>query len=156
MQAEKKRGAGLRAGRHAPHVVHRVVGDQIGQVAVAGMFLLGPFVWLVHRSCTPLDEQWVDRAGQSVSVTLDALDRAVQARVGEIVPAVDAASRSYTVKIDLPAVPQLRSGMFGRAVFTLGKRRCWLSRPAPSRSAANCTRCWWPKAGGTRTPGHLG
>ena len=57
-----------------------------------------------------------------MTVTLDALDRAMQARVGEIVPAVDAASRSYIVKIGLPAVPQLRSGIYGRAVFTLGNR----------------------------------
>jgi RND family efflux transporter MFP subunit len=62
------------------------------------------------------------RVGQGVSVVLEALDRTLAARVGEIVPAVDAASRSYIVKIDLPALPQLRSGMFGRAVFTLGKR----------------------------------
>jgi len=38
------------------------------------------------------------------------------------VPAVDAASRAYTVKIDLPAMPNLRSGMFGRAWFPLSAR----------------------------------
>ncbi|MFB3778652.1 MAG: efflux RND transporter periplasmic adaptor subunit [Bryobacteraceae bacterium] len=63
------------------------------------------------------------RAGQSVSVALEALGQMVAARVGEIMPSVDAASRSYIVKIDLPPVAGLRSGMFGRAVFTLGKRR---------------------------------
>ena len=62
------------------------------------------------------------RAGQSVSVTLDALARTFDARVSEVVPAVDAASRAYTVKIDLPAVPQIRSGLFGKAVFSLEKR----------------------------------
>jgi RND family efflux transporter MFP subunit len=60
------------------------------------------------------------KAGQTVEVTLDALARKVNARVGEIVPAVDAASRAYIVKIDLPAEAQLRSGMFGRAAFPLG------------------------------------
>ena len=45
------------------------------------------------------------------------------ARVSEIVPSVDAASRAYIVKIDLPAVPNLRSGMFGRARFPLGARK---------------------------------
>jgi RND family efflux transporter MFP subunit len=69
------------------------------------------------------------RAGQGVSVTLEALGRTVEARVGEVAPAVDAASRSYIVKIDLPAMPQLRSGMFGRAAFPLGKRRA-LAAPA--------------------------
>jgi RND family efflux transporter MFP subunit len=62
------------------------------------------------------------RVGQPVSVVLNGLDRTFEARVSEIVPAVDAASRSYTVKIDLPAVPTLRSGAFGRALFSLGSR----------------------------------
>jgi RND family efflux transporter MFP subunit len=62
------------------------------------------------------------RAGQPVSVELEALDQTLAARVSEIVPAVDAASRAYLVKIDLPAVAQLRSGMFGRAVFAGGAR----------------------------------
>ena len=62
------------------------------------------------------------RVGQPVSVTLDGVDRALEARVSEIVPAVDAASRTYTVKIDLPALPALRSGVFGRAIFQLGSR----------------------------------
>lgn len=63
------------------------------------------------------------RPGQGVTVRLEALDRALAARVSEIVPAVDAASRTNIVKIDLPALPQLRSGMFGRAAFEFGKRR---------------------------------
>ena len=62
------------------------------------------------------------RVGQPVSVTLDGVARTLEAHVSEIVPAVDAASRSYTVKIDLPAVPALRSGAFGRASFSLGSR----------------------------------
>lgn len=63
------------------------------------------------------------RAGQPVSVTLDGIDGAIAARVSEIVPAVDAASRSYIVKIDLPSRPGLRSGLFGRAAFDCGTRR---------------------------------
>src|ERR1017187_4020233 len=62
------------------------------------------------------------RVGQPVSVTLDSTDRNVDARVSEIVPAVDAASRAYTVKIDLPTVPAIRSGVFGRASFQVGSR----------------------------------
>jgi RND family efflux transporter MFP subunit len=60
--------------------------------------------------------------GQAVSVTLDGIDRSIDARVSEIVPAVDAASRAYIVKIDLPAEPGMRSGIFGRARFQLGSR----------------------------------
>jgi len=62
------------------------------------------------------------KMGQSVAVTLDVPGRKTNARVSEIVPAVDASSRSYIVKIDLPA-GQLRSGMFGRAVFSMGTQR---------------------------------
>jgi RND family efflux transporter MFP subunit len=62
------------------------------------------------------------RVGQPVSVTLDSADRTLEALVSEIVPAVDAASRAYVVKIDLPAVPAIRSGVFGRALFQLGSR----------------------------------
>jgi hypothetical protein len=51
---------------------------------------------------------------------LDALGRTFEAAIGEVVPSVDAASRAYLVKIDLPAVPQLRSGLFGRARFVVG------------------------------------
>ena len=63
------------------------------------------------------------RIGQTVSVTLDGIDRTFQARVVEIVPSVDAAARTGTVKIDLPALPELRSGLFGRALFDTGGRR---------------------------------
>ena len=38
----------------------------------------------------------------------EALAREVQGTIGEIVPSVDAASRTITVKVDLPAVPGLR------------------------------------------------
>jgi RND family efflux transporter MFP subunit len=62
------------------------------------------------------------RVGQLVSVTLDGIDRTLEARVSEIVPAVDPASRSYIVKIDLPPAPALRSGAYGRAAFRLGNR----------------------------------
>ena len=63
------------------------------------------------------------KTGQSVDVALEALDRRLTARVSEIVPSVDAASRAYTVKIDLPAQLSVRSGMFGRAWFPMGSRK---------------------------------
>ena len=63
------------------------------------------------------------RTGQKVEVALEALERRLPATVSEIVPAVDSASRAYTVKIDLPALPNLRSGIFGRAWFSLGARK---------------------------------
>jgi membrane fusion protein, multidrug efflux system len=63
------------------------------------------------------------KTGQMVSVTLDTLPGPVQGRVSEIVPAVDPGSRTYAVKIDLPASPQVRGGLFGRASFSRGSRQ---------------------------------
>jgi RND family efflux transporter MFP subunit len=63
------------------------------------------------------------KTGQTVDVALESLDRRLRAHVSEIVPAVDAASRAYVVKIDLPVVPNVRSGMFGRAWFPMGARK---------------------------------
>jgi RND family efflux transporter MFP subunit len=63
------------------------------------------------------------RIGQSVPIVVDALDSAeLMGKVVQIVPAADAASRSFLVKIDLPADTRLRSGLFGRAQFSRGAR----------------------------------
>lgn len=62
------------------------------------------------------------RPGMAVRVRLDAFDKDMDARVGEVVPALDAGSHSFTVKVDLPGVPGLRSGVFGRALFEFGQR----------------------------------
>ena len=68
------------------------------------------------------DLQYV-RQGQQVSVSLDALsDRKLKGKVTEIVPAADPGSRSFLVKVEMPADPALRSGLFGRAQFTRGER----------------------------------
>lgn len=63
------------------------------------------------------------RAGSAATVQLDALEQEIAARVNEVVPAMDAMSRTFTAKLDLPASPQIRSGLFGRARFTLGERQ---------------------------------
>jgi len=63
------------------------------------------------------------RVGKTVSVTIDGMDRTFPARVAEVVPSVDAAARTGTVKIDLPLLPGLRSGLFGRALFITGGRK---------------------------------
>jgi RND family efflux transporter MFP subunit len=63
------------------------------------------------------------RLNQQVTVVLDALGRTVQGRVSEIVPAVDASSRAFIVKIDLPEIAGLKSGIFGRARFLMGREQ---------------------------------
>jgi RND family efflux transporter MFP subunit len=67
------------------------------------------------------------RMGQQVSVIVDALgDAELAGRVVQIVPAADAASRSFLVKIELTADSRLRSGVFGRAQFSRGERQSLL------------------------------
>jgi RND family efflux transporter MFP subunit len=62
-------------------------------------------------------------AGQLVPILIDALgDKDLKGKVAEIVPAADSASRTFLVRLDLPADPQLRSGLFGRAHFARGER----------------------------------
>jgi multidrug efflux pump subunit AcrA (membrane-fusion protein) len=60
------------------------------------------------------------RMGGGVAVEIDGLNRTVTGRVAEVVPSVDAATRSFIAKIDLPALPGLWAGMFGRAAIAAG------------------------------------
>lgn len=63
------------------------------------------------------------RIRQAVPVSIDALeDAGLTGKVVQIVPAADAASRSFLVKVELPSDPRLRSGLFGRARFPRGER----------------------------------
>ncbi|HTR38571.1 MAG TPA: efflux RND transporter periplasmic adaptor subunit [Bryobacteraceae bacterium] len=73
----------------------------------------------------PVDESFLadTRVGQPVTVRFDSLNRTIEARVSEIVPSVDPASRAFLVKIDLPGIPNLRSGVYGKAQFSRGTRR---------------------------------
>jgi multidrug efflux pump subunit AcrA (membrane-fusion protein) len=62
--------------------------------------------------------------GAKAAVTIDALGRvATTGTVGEIVPAADPLSRTFIVKIDLPGLAGLKSGLYGRARFDVGRRR---------------------------------
>lgn len=93
-----------------------------GQLATPGTPLLILDQAGGYRLEAPVEESLLPslRRGQKVNVNLDALAREVTGTIGEIVPSVDAASRTITVKIDLPAVPGLRSGMSGRLRYSAG------------------------------------
>ncbi len=98
---------------------------ETGVLATPGMPLATIEETGVYRLETQVEESRIAsmRVGQPVSVAFDSLDKTVAARVSEIVPAVDAASRAFLVKIDIPGIPALRSGLFGRARFPLGARQ---------------------------------
>jgi RND family efflux transporter MFP subunit len=74
------------------------------------------------------------KLGETVPMAIDALgDQAITGKVTQIVPSADPASRTFTVKIDLPTLSPkegdkggapvpIRSGLFGRAYFPSGQR----------------------------------
>jgi RND family efflux transporter MFP subunit len=61
--------------------------------------------------------------GQIAPVNIDGLGNIqLSGKIVQIVPAADAASHSFLVKVELPAETRLRSGLFGRAHFPRGER----------------------------------
>jgi multidrug efflux pump subunit AcrA (membrane-fusion protein) len=77
---------------------------------------------------TSIDESRLGlvRIGEPVTVEIDGLNRTVSGRVAETAPSIDASTRSFIAKIDLPAVAGLRAGMFGRAAFAGSEREALL------------------------------
>ena len=77
-----------------------------------------------YRLETTVDEGAISqvRMGQTIPVRIDALDAELVGKVLEIVPAADSATRSFVVKINLPADQRLRSGLFGRARISRGEK----------------------------------
>ncbi len=62
------------------------------------------------------------KVGSRVRVVLDGGGgQEMTGSVSEVVPTVDPASRTFTVKVDLPRGAVLRTGMFGRVLFPVGK-----------------------------------
>jgi RND family efflux transporter MFP subunit len=67
------------------------------------------------------DESGLIQPRQPVEAVIDALGPAPLAgTVAVIVPRAEAATQSVTVKVDLPRVPGLTGGLYGRARFTVG------------------------------------
>ena len=65
--------------------------------------------------------------GDKIPVTIDALQgRALAGIVGQILPAGDPQTHTFTVKVDLPPTPGLKTGMFGRFQLDKGTSRTLL------------------------------
>jgi len=80
----------------------------------------------LEATVTEHDFRYV-RIGQSVPIMIDALDNAelkgqITGKISEIVPAADPSTRTFLVKVDLPADTRLRSGLFGRVGLSRGDR----------------------------------
>ena len=89
-----------------------------GAQAAPGMPLLTVEDDSRYRVETTVDEELAAKVHAGDLVKIDGL----KARVTNIVPAVDPATRSSLVKIDLPKNSPLRSGAFVRVAFTTGTR----------------------------------
>jgi RND family efflux transporter MFP subunit len=67
------------------------------------------------------------QTGKPVIVQIDALPgKEIKARVAQVVPAADVRTHSFVVKIDVPADKSLITGMYGKALFSIGKREAIL------------------------------
>lgn len=97
---------------------------QVGILAAPGVPLLVLEKGKAHRLEVAVEESRLPalHPGDPVSLTFPALAAPLDARISEILPAVDAATRTATIRINLPSSPELRSGLFGRARLTLGRR----------------------------------
>ena len=96
-----------------------------GTLAAAGMPLFTIEDTRSYRLEVAVDESDLRliRVGQASPVTIDALGNVpLSGKVVQIVPAADSASRSFLVKVELPADTRVRSGLFGRARFSRGER----------------------------------
>lgn len=112
----------------------------VGEMAAPGMPLLKVQDMSALQLVTSVGEgdiRGIER-GVTAAVAVDALGGTpaglqggspgggLRARVSEVVPAADPATRSFTVKLDLPAARGLMPGMFGRAYLPVGTRRAVL------------------------------
>ena len=80
----------------------------------------------LEASLNESDVRYV-RLGEAALVVIDSLqDQPFRGKIAEIVPAADSASRSFLLKVELPADARLRSGLFGRAEFSRGQRQALL------------------------------
>jgi len=62
------------------------------------------------------------KLGMKTSVEIDAFKKELTGKIGEIVPAADPQSHTFTIKIDLPTDLLLRTGLYGKARFLTGQK----------------------------------
>lgn len=103
-------------------VVSRKHAD-VGDLASPGKPLLEMEDPSALRVEADVAEALVDRIkpGQTLTVQVPTLTSALQGTVNEIAPSTDQASRTFLVKLDLPATPGLRAGSFARVSVPMGE-----------------------------------
>ena len=104
-------------------VVTRKLAD-VGDLAIPGKPLLDLEDPSHLRFETDIPEAIIDRValGAVMSVQVPNVAGALAAAVSEIAPAADPNTRTFRVKLDLPAAAGLRAGQFGRVAVPLAER----------------------------------
>lgn len=62
------------------------------------------------------------KIGDRFAVEVSGAEARVEGTVSEIAPSADVGSRTFSIKLDLPATAGLRAGLFGRAYLPRGER----------------------------------
>jgi RND family efflux transporter MFP subunit len=95
----------------------------VGAMALPGVPLLAIEAAGGFRVALQVEESQASRMKLGMPLRVVVEDReAVEVKVSEIVPSLDAATRSLTVKADLPAMQGLRSGAYARGEWAVGER----------------------------------
>lgn len=78
--------------------------------------------------------------GQSITIRIASLgDLSIQGKVAAVSPSADERSRSFLVKVDLPADAPVHAGMFARADITIGEEDLILIPPGAVRHEGHLT-----------------
>jgi RND family efflux transporter MFP subunit len=103
-------------------IVTRKAAD-VGDLAVPGRALLEIDDPRAFRLEADLPEALIQRVqlGQKLSVRAGAQETPVEGVVSEISPVADPASRTFNIKLDLPANSGLRAGQFARVSVPVGQ-----------------------------------
>lgn len=103
-------------------VITRKLAD-VGDLAAPGKPLLDIEDATHLRLEADISESIIEAAkpGATMTVRVSGVSGELQGTVSEIAPSADPASRTFLVKLDLPATPGLRSGQFGRVAVPVGE-----------------------------------
>lgn len=123
-----------------------------GTLAAPGVPLLTIEQAAAFRAEIPVEEAQLSRirAGSKVQVDIEALNRTLDLAVTEIVPSVDAASRTITARVNLPGGLPLKSGLFVRARFPFGQRQALLVPAAAVQEQGQLKRVFVSESGQAR------